>query len=260
MTNRSLLYFALLLMLAGPARADCSAGTGPARNALLELYTSEGCSSCPPAERWLSGLRDQGGGAKRRVPLAFHVDYWNQLGWVDRYARAEYSARQRWLAGVSGARTVYTPQFMLDGRDWPSWRSGLPEARDDRAAGAEIRLELGPIEDGRLAVGGEAGLRLRRDGARLFLALYENNLSSRIEAGENAGRVLRHDFVVRRLLGPIRLADSGSMPIRQVFDLDAGWKRTDLGVAAFIQDIGTGEVYQALGVSACGGPARPGSR
>ncbi|MFA5083685.1 MAG: DUF1223 domain-containing protein [Hydrogenophilaceae bacterium] len=257
MTNRSLLSLALLLMLAGPARAEvsttgCSAGSGPLRNALLELYTSEGCSSCPPAERWLSGLRGQGGGPKRLVPLAFHVDYWDRLGWVDRYARVEYAARQRWLAGVSGARTVYTPQFMLDGRDWSSWRSGLPETRNEPAA-AEIRLELGPIEAGRLAVGGEAGLHTRKDGARLFLALYENNLSSRIEAGENAGRLLRHDFVVRRLLGPIRLPGSGSLPIRQVFDLDAGWKRANLGVAAFIQDSGTGEVYQAVDRAICAG-------
>lgn len=252
MNPRPLCYLAILLMPAWPAWAGCSAATGPVRNSLLELYTSEGCSSCPPADRWLSGLRSHGGTSGRVVPLAFHVDYWDRLGWVDRYARADYSARQRWLAGVSGARTVYTPQFMLDGKEWQSWRSGLPRARNEPAA-VEISLELGSAENGRLAVGGAARLLTRKDGARLFLALYENNLSSRIEAGENAGRLLRHDFVVRQLVGPIRLPASGSLPIRQSFTPDSAWKRADLGVAAFIQDLGTGEVHQAIARPSCAG-------
>lgn len=233
------------------ALAACSADSGPTRASLLELYTSEGCSSCPPADRWLSELRARADAAPHLVPLAFHVDYWNQLGWPDRYAEPAYSARQRWIAQVNRARTVYTPQFVLDGRDWRP-RAGLPPARKQNAA-AQLRLERSPATGGRLEVRGEARLHAPIPGARVFLALYENKLSSPVAAGENAGRLLRHDYVVRELVGPLRLPASGVLAIRHGFDLGADWKRDDLGVAAFVQDGATGEVYQALQRPACGG-------
>lgn len=239
-------------------KSTCSASSGPSRASLLELYTSEGCSSCPPADRWLSELRarsSQPHSSQPRpqplVPLAFHVDYWNQLGWPDRFSRPAYSARQRWIAQVNRARTVYTPQFVLDGRDWRP-RGGLPPARD-QAAAAQLRLELGPASGDRLEVQGEARMHSRMPRAQVYLALYENNLSSRIAAGENAGRLLRHDYVVRELVGPLRLPASGVLAIRHGFDLGADWKRADLGVSAFVQDGDTGEVYQALQRPACGG-------
>ncbi len=89
------------------------------------------------------------------------------------------------------------------------------------------------------------------DGAQVFLALYENNLASRIEAGENAGKLLRHDYVVRELIGPFRLPASGASSFQHRFTLGADWKRDDLGVSAFVQDAATGEVYQALQRPAC---------
>lgn len=229
--------------------ASCSASSGPLRTSLLELYTSEGCSSCPPADRWLSSLRT--GSERRLVPLAFHVDYWNRLGWEDRFSKPAYSARQRWIAQVNRARTVYTPQFVLDGRDW-RLRGGLPSSRE-QAAAAQLRLELGPASGERLEVRGEARLNGSIPDAQVYLALYENTLSSPIAAGENAGRLLRHDYVVRELVGPLRLPASGVLPIRHGFKLGADWKRADLGVSAFVQDEATGEVYQALQRPACGG-------
>lgn len=229
---------------------DCSASSGPMRTSLLELFTSEGCSSCPPADRWLSGLREKTGTQPGLVPLAFHVDYWDRLGWVDRFARPAYSARQYWIAGVRGARTVYTPQFVLDGQDWRPARNGYPKTRNDEAA-AELHLKLHPIERERLEVRGEARLRGPADGAQVFLALYENNLTSRIEAGENAGKLLRHDYVVRELIGPLRFPASGVLPLQHRFILDDDRKRDDLGVSAFVQSAITGEVYQALQRPAC---------
>lgn len=232
------------------AAPNCSADSGTTRTSLLELYTSEGCSSCPPADRWLSGLRTQTDASLRLVPLAFHVDYWDRLGWADRFARPAYSARQYWIAAVSRARTVYTPQFVLDGRDWRPARNGYPQARNDRAA-AELHLELDAIGTGQLEVRGEARLHAPADGARVHIALYENNLTSRIEAGENAGKLLRHDYVVRELAGPWRVPDSGVLSVRHRFTLGADWKRDDLGVSAFVQNVSTGEVYQALQRPAC---------
>ena len=243
-----------LLLWNATATADtqaCSANSGPLRNTLLELFTSEGCSSCPPADRWLSGLRAQTGREQRLVPLAFHVDYWNRLGWADRFSKPAYSARQRWIADVNRSRTIYTPQFVLDGRDARPMRAGLPELRNDRKAAAELRLELGPAAAGRLEVSGEARLHTSIEGAQVFLALYENNLTSRIDAGENTGSLLKHDFVVRELIGPIRLPASGVLPFQHAFSVGANWKRNDLGVSAFVQNANTGEVYQALQRPVC---------
>lgn len=249
--------FAVLLLawagVASAAEAACSASSGATRIALLELYTSEGCSSCPPADRWLSALHERPQAAQRLAPLAFHVDYWNRLGWADRFSKPSYSARQRWIAAVNRARTVYTPQFVLDGRDWRPLRTGLPAASADRKAAGELRLRLRPLADGRLEVSGEARLSLAIDDAQVFIALYENNLTSRVESGENAGSLLRHDFVVRELVGPIRLPASGSAALHHVFALEDDWKRDDLGVSAFIQNANTGEVYQALQRPACKG-------
>src|SRR5688572_822163 len=100
------------------ASAQCTAESGASRVALLELYTSEGCDSCPPADRWISGLPGRGWGIERVVTLGFHVDYWNYLGWNDPYANAAYSARQRSASQRNRARVVYTPQLLLNGRDY----------------------------------------------------------------------------------------------------------------------------------------------
>lgn len=240
---------ALAVLLGWPvgALAACHAGSGPVRYSLLELYTSEGCSSCPPADRWLSELRPAAA-ARRLVPLAFHVDYWNGLGWVDRYARPEYAERQRWLAGLRASRTVYTPQFVLDGRAGrPGWLASGGAGR----AGAEIDLDLAPARSGGIEVTGRVRLADRTGTPRLYLAVYENGLSSRVEAGENAGRSLRHDYVVRELAGPFDLAPAGETAFRRRFAVDPDWRAANLGVAAFVQDAATGEVYQALAQTNC---------
>lgn len=228
----------------------CAASSGPMRTSLLELFTSEGCSSCPPADRWLSGLRTGAGGERQWVSLAFHVDYWNGLGWEDRFSKPVYSVRQRWLADLNRSRTVYTPQFVLNGRDWrPSL--GMPETQSNPPAGASLSLELGRPAAGRLEVRGEARLLSPMPGAQVFLALYENNLTSRIGAGENTGSLLRHDFVVRELVGPLSLPASGVLSIQHGFRLGADWKHSDLGVSAFVQNAATGAVVQALQRPAC---------
>lgn len=233
--------FLLLCALVAPIAdaATCTATSGATRNRLLELYTSEGCSSCPPADRWLSQLpRDAG-----VVPLAFHVDYWDRLGWKDRFAQAAFSQRQRDRSG--GLGWVYTPQVMLDGEDFRNWQRGLP-ARSNSPAQASLTLALdqtpGHINvraDSRLASPGAA-----RD-AKLYLALIENNLSSSVTAGENARRTLHHDYVVRELAGPF---DSSRVSHR--FTVRPGWKATELGIAAFVTDA-RGASLQALARPAC---------
>jgi len=240
------------LMAGSPAtETRCVADSGSPRNALLELFTSEGCSSCPPADRWLSRLRADPDMARGIAPLAFHVDYWNRLGWVDRFSKPSFSARQRWIADVNRSRTIYTPQFVLDGRDAHPMQNGLRGFPSKREAAADLRLEIAPLTGARLDVQAVARLRIPSENAQLFLALYENNLSSRIAAGENAGSLLRHDFVVRELVGPIPMPASGEKLFKHAFDLGADWKRNDLGITAFVQNATTGETYQALQQPTC---------
>ncbi len=235
--------------LAAPA---CVAQSGAQRNVLLELYTSEGCDSCPPADRRLSQFKGQAETAGRIVPLAFHVDYWDRLGWADRFASPQYTQRQYQMAGLARSRAVYTPQFLRNGRDWRSAGSPLDGTGETRAAAA-IALELGVPDAGQMMISGEISVTSAAAGAagEVWLALYENNLESQVRAGENSGKTLRHDYVVRRLIGPLALGRDGRSSLRQQIALEAGWKRVDLGVVAFVQDKASGEILQALQRHAC---------
>jgi hypothetical protein len=241
---------ALLLACLGPAAAApaCVAQSGEQRAVLLELYTSEGCDSCPPADRRLSQWKTQAAFAGRLVPLAFHVDYWDRLGWSDRFASPQYTQRQYAMAGMARSRSVYTPQFLRNGRDWRGAASPLDGA-GGLPAGAAIALELGAANGGQLTVSGS--VTVAKPGAEAWLALYENSLESVVLAGENGGKVLRHDYVVRRLIGPLQPDADGRLALRQQIVLEPGWKRADLGVAAFVQDRGNGEILQAVQRHAC---------
>src|SRR5262249_39672520 len=178
---------------------QCAAKSGPNTAALVELYTSEGCSSCPPADRWLSGLSTQGYVPERVVPLALHVDYWDYIGWKDRYAKREFSLRQRKLTQLQRIALVYTPQVMLQGQDFRGW--GPPACEQALAkinaqpARADIALELLPTGPGTLSVRVRAAVldAAKADEAGLYLAAYESRLETRVGAGENRGRTLSHD-------------------------------------------------------------------
>lgn len=250
----------MLACLSSLASADvcalpaCTAHSGAQRAVLLELYTAEGCDSCPPAERRLSQFRNQAEYAGRVVPLAFHVDYWDRLGWVDRFASPRHTRRQYEMAGLARSRLVYTPQFLRNGRDWRSAGSPLA-ASTETAAGASIVLELGVAGGGPLAVDGEIRVAGANAAVEVYLALYENNLESQVRAGENAGKTLHHDYVVRRLIGPLALDGNGRLALRQQIVPDPDWKRADLGVVAFVEDKTTGEILQALQRHAC--PPQP---
>ena len=228
--------------------ATCVAHSGTQRAVLLELYTSEGCDSCPPANRRLSQFRNQAEYAGRLVPLAFHVDYWDRLGWVDRFASPQYTQRQYAMAGLARSRLVYTPQFLKNGQDWRSTGSPLDGSGETRP-GANIVLELGAASGGNLVIGGE--ISGANASAEVWLAMYENNLESQVRAGENKGKTLRHDYVVRRLIGPLAPDREGRLSLRQQIALDDAWKRADLGVVVFVQDKATGEILQALQRHAC---------
>lgn len=235
------------------AATTCNATSGPQRVALLELYTSEGCDSCPPADQWVSSLPARGVGVDRAVVLAYHVDYWNYLGWTDPYAQRRFSERQRLVNARIRNRTVYTPQLMLDGKDY---RQGLSHpdlqhritAANREKPGADIALTMA-LAPGSLDASARIAVNRKDAGAAVFLALYEMKLSSAVSAGENKGKRLSHDFVVRELAGPFATTDVSS--INHKFHLAPAWKTRDLAVAAFVQTAATGEVLQALALPVC---------
>lgn len=242
------------LLLASPTAAtagECIATSGPKKVALLELYTSEGCSSCPPADRWLSGLARRTPVPSSLLPLAFHVDYWNDLGWRDPFSQAKFSDRQREHSRRRNQRFVVTPQFLLDGQ--PYSPALLIDDIARRAASinrsrprADLRMRLTAAPD-RMDFSVEA--RATDPDARqsaLLIALYENRLQSSVEAGENRGAKLAHDYVVRALVGPFAFNGVGVASHSASFLLDSRWKTGDLHLAAFVQHPRTGEVMQAL--------------
>jgi hypothetical protein len=190
------------------AQADgsCRAHSGPVAPTVVELYTSEGCSSCPPADRWLSTLR----GRQDVLALAFHVTYWDRLGWPDRFGAAAHTTRQQELAQRAGSRQVYTPQVVVDGADWRRWPA-LPGPRVAPAAPA-LKLERqGDLVVATVAtVAAAPGADTRLAG---YWAVLEDGHSSRVTAGENRGETLRHDHVVR-LYEPVAAwaASAGARP------------------------------------------------
>ena len=173
------------------AAETCSTYSGPHTTALVELYTSEGCDSCPPADQWLSSLFSQGFRPDQVVPLALHVDYWDYIGWKDRFASAAYSARQRRYARDGGASTVYTPGFLLNGIEWRRWRRVSEPSGNHSVAGD---LTAG-IDDGNASIAFSPPAPYG-DGLVAHVAVLGFGLESDVRAGENNGRKLISDFVV----------------------------------------------------------------
>lgn len=238
---------------------QCVAQSGEHTAALVELYTSEGCSSCPPADRWLSSLGERGYAPARVVPLSLHVDYWDYIGWKDPYAKGEFSSRQRKLTQLQRSAFVYTPQVMLQGQDFRGWGSrAFDEAVakiNARAPGARIVLRIHGERAGALEVEASAE-RLgsgRTGDAALYLAAYENKLTSRVQAGENRGRTLAHDYVVLEWQGPFELPAAARLLERRTLALLPNAVPANSGVVGFVQNRRTAEVLQALMLPACPG-------
>lgn len=159
---------------------------------MIELYTSEGCSSCPPAEKHLNSYLDHKALWKDYIPMAFHVDYWDYIGWEDRYARAAHSARQGDYAKLQRSRTVYTPAFFVNGSNW---RPGIfsktaPETTGKKTGKLSLTLSRKAI------LGHYSPVTKTKEPLELNVVLLGMGLATKIKAGENAGHDARHEFVV----------------------------------------------------------------
>ncbi len=185
----ALLMLLSLSAVAGPGSFG-SFASGPRQALLVELYTSEGCSSCPPADQWLAKLATDESLWREVVPVAFHVDYWDYLGWPDRFANARFSDRQRRYARLGATRTVYTPGVMAGGREWRGWWQNEPLPTGSARAGVLTLHE----NDGAISLTYETERSLKSLNGHV--ALLGFGLRTAVRRGENAGRELAHEFVV----------------------------------------------------------------
>jgi hypothetical protein len=234
---------------------QCIAHSGANTTALVELYTSEGCSSCPPADRWLSSLAERGYVPQRVVPIALHVDYWDYIGWKDPYAKRDFSLRQRKLTQLQRLALVYTPQVVVQGSDFRGWGTAAFDETvakiNARPARARLSLEIVSSKSDVLALRATASVDSSlQDDAALYLAVYENRLESQVTRGENRGRRLAHDHVVLEWHGPIAFAEPRLTVDRQLPLLPKAVPAHS-GLVGFVQNRRNGEVLQALMLPAC---------
>lgn len=216
--------------------AACSAQSAKTRPHLIELYTSEGCSSCPPAERWLQGAQHNDDVAA----LEFHVDYWDNQGWRDPFDNAYYTVLQSELAKRTGKGIIYTPEVALDGKVWTNWYNHrLPG--DAVASEAKMALRVDSGSKLRVRIDTQFPEADAAKGFHNYFALTEDDLTSNVSAGENRGKRLQHDAVVRAFAGPLPLSGSDvSMTVPHDVDLSKS------SVVAFAQRPSDGAVAQVL--------------
>ena len=247
----------LLACVAATANAasgnTCSAASPAHRAALVELYTSEGCDSCPPADNWLSRI-DHERLTNTVIPLALHVDYWDNSAWKDRFAQPAFTARQHLLASKGGGNVVYTPEVFVDGQELRGWSSkssfdSRVQQLNAESPLADIHIDAHASTPGNVAFNAafQARSPLPKD-AVAYAAVFEDKLQSDVKGGENSGVTLHHDRVVRRWIGPVAMTNgqahisgdyvSGAMP---------------QGVVAFVENASTGEVLQVAELRGCPG-------
>ena len=243
--RRSMLPAIILLLIVANVAAPAATITfqsSARRTSLLELYTSEGCSSCPPAESWLSRQKEAPGLWKDFVPVAFHVDYWDHLGWRDPWSDNSFTARQRAYAQAWGTNSIYTPELVLNGREWRDWSRWRDVARSEETVGV---LTVSSVAGDRWYVSFTPTTPAGH--YEVHAALLSSGMTSDVKAGENQGRHLAHDFVAASV-AHARMEQTGAM---FQADLLVGPEhkltRGQLALAVWVTRDGQLEVLQAAG-------------
>lgn len=222
--------------------------TGPRAMVVVELFTSEGCSSCPPADRILSWLgQNQPLAGIEIIPLSEHVDYWNHLGWTDPYSSSEFTQRQREYSD-SLHTGAYTPQMVVDGKvefvGGDRARAMEAISSESRERQADVRIQPTGLESsigqGKISFSVEVSqipVEDRKKKSLVFLAVTENNLQSSVVGGENSGRTLAHTAVVRELkqIGKMETRPDASFRAEPQIVISKAWKREDLRAVVFVQ-------------------------
>lgn len=236
------------------AAADPAAAPAAGAPVVVELFTSQGCSSCPPADRLLSAVGSDASLRGRVIPLAFHVDYWNSIGWEDPFSSEVWTSRQSEYQRAFKTDSVYTPQAVVNGRAQlvGSDEGALRKAIAETASGPTGRLKVttSAAEAGTIAVdvAAETPAALDAKSVEAVVVLYESGLVTSVKRGENNGRELHDDYVVRRLdraFSGFEPKAGASTSGRVSLEVDPAWNAANLGVAVFLQDPETMRIYGA---------------
>jgi hypothetical protein len=230
-----------LIVAVASTRSDAAPPqpTGERRTVVVELFSSEGCSSCPSADAVLDRLaREQPVAGAEVIALELHVDYWNRLGWADPFSSAAFTARQGAYADALGKRDVYTPQAVVDGVTelLGSNERGVREAVASAAREAKAKVLVTRSGD-RVAIA-ISDLAEATDSADVWLAITEDGLATAVPRGENAGATLTHGPVVRSLnrVAEIAAVTHGDVQVKDVeVAVNPGWRREALRAVAFVQ-------------------------
>jgi hypothetical protein len=214
------------------------------QTALLELYTSEGCSSCPPAEAWLSRLKESPGLWKDFVPVAFHVDYWDQLGWRDPFADRAFSDRQLAYAEFWHSENVYTPEFVLNGKEWRCWPTRQDVPKPPGMNAGVLKVSSSDVDRWHVSF---QPVGTAEEHYEVHAALLSGGLSSDVKAGENRGRRLSHDFAAVAF-ATVPMKQSGGIFLGQfVLSSRTNNMAGNAAIAVWITRAGTLESVQATG-------------
>jgi len=247
LTFTSLLLFAAMALIRPPAQASPRTPGAARTPVVVELFTSEGCSSCPPADALLARLAEEPlAGNVQLIALEEHVDYWNDLGWTDPFSSRDWTSRQYVYSGVLGNRNPYTPQMVVDGTV-EFVGSHTQQARESilKAAGktkTPVMLAQGStLGTGKGIFSAKVGKlegSTKGDAAEVWLAVTETGLHSAVTRGENAGEDLHHAAVVRsmRKIGEAKAEGETSFAIDASVPLQKEWKRENLRAVLFVQE------------------------
>jgi hypothetical protein len=241
---KKLILISCLLALPAYAADKLSVLSNQQQTAVVELYTSEGCSSCPAADQWLEALIDAPKDELDVLALAFHVDYWDYLGWRDRFGNPRHTSRQRQLAANNQQRSIYTPEFFVDGAETRGTRNIIEKIRSSNNKQALVQLKLSVSK-----VGETLQLELQTNTvdspsttlhSRFFV--YESQLSSDVKRGENSGEYLRHQQVVRYMSPATQLKINNQHQIK----IEPEWQLENIGIAAMITSAGNESYIQSV--------------
>jgi hypothetical protein len=215
------------------------------QTALVELNTSEGCSSCPPAEAWLSKLKNAPGLWTNFVPISFHVHYWDRLGWRDKLSDEQYSTRQQAYAQLWSAENIYTPEFVLNGKEWQNW-SGFRGAPSSSSSSTPGTLQVSSM-DGRHWVAKFSPVDQTKRDYEITAAVLISDLGTDVKSGENAGRHLQHDFAALSLITRPFVAQTNSLLANFIIDDNPKAISGKLALAVWVTHAGKLEPLQATG-------------
>jgi hypothetical protein len=227
----------------------------PRKAVVVELFTSEGCSSCPPADELLGHLRqDLAAKNVQVIPLGFHVDYWNSLGWKDRFSSADFTQRQEQYTRALKVDGPYTPEMVVDGEvEFVGNDAGRAQSTIRQQASqleiAQVKISSAGTDQLKIQVKGAAAPS--SSNALVMLAITEDNLSTQVGSGENGGRTLHHAAVVRELR-QVGTLQSGSIETTVPLRLEKDWKRSDLRAVVFVQNGPSGKIDGAASVALTG--------